>query len=221
RVTREVRQGSLSFLNFLPDYGLRIFTFSIKIDNCVTTDSNEQGLLKGLAQNERKSIEAIYRDHYSMVQSLIINNSGTSDDAKDIFQEALIVLYEKARSGSFELHAQLKTYIYAVCRRMWLKRLQMNQRFSGDLANAEDTISIAEDLERYEHRNADFELMERAMQYLGEPCKSLLESYYLQKKNMTEIAREFGYTNAENAKNQKYKCLMRLKKIFFGQYKKP
>jgi RNA polymerase sigma factor (sigma-70 family) len=208
-------------LNFLPDYGLRIFTFSIKIDNCVTTDSNEQGLLKGLAQNERKSIEAIYRDHYSMVQSLIINNSGTSDDAKDIFQEALIVLYEKARSGSFELHAQLKTYIYAVCRRMWLKRLQMNQRFSGDLANAEDTISIAEDLERYEHRNADFELMERAMQYLGEPCKSLLESYYLQKKNMTEIAREFGYTNAENAKNQKYKCLMRLKKIFFGQYKKP
>jgi RNA polymerase sigma factor (sigma-70 family) len=208
-------------LNFLPDYGLRIFTFSIKIDNCVTTDSNEQGLLKGLAQNERKSIEAIYRDHYSMVQSLVINNSGTSDDAKDIFQEALIVLYEKARSGSFELHAQLKTYIYAVCRRMWLKRLQMNQRFSGDLANAEDTISIAEDLERYEHRNADFELMERAMQYLGEPCKSLLESYYLQKKNMTEIAREFGYTNAENAKNQKYKCLMRLKKIFFGQYKKP
>ena len=187
----------------------------------MTTDSNEQGLLKGLAQNERKSIEAIYRDHYSMVQSLVINNSGTSDDAKDIFQEALIVLYEKARSGSFELHAQLKTYIYAVCRRMWLKRLQQNQWFSGDLANAEESISIAEDLERYEHRNADFELMEKAMQYLGEPCKSLLESYYLQKRNMTEIAREFGYTNAENAKNQKYKCLMRLKKIFFGQYKKP
>ncbi len=187
----------------------------------MTTDSIEQGLLKGLAQNERKAVEAIYRKHYSMVQSLIINNSGTSDDAKDIFQEALIVLYEKARSGSFELHAQLKTYIYAVCRRLWLKRLQLNQKFSGDLANAEETISIEEDVERYEHRNSDFELMEVAMQSLGEPCKALLESYYLQKKNMSEIAKEFGYTNADNAKNQKYKCLMRLKKIFFGQYKKP
>lgn len=187
----------------------------------MTTDSNEQELLKGLAQNDRKSVEAIYRDHYSMIQSLIITNSGTSDDAKDIFQEALIVLYEKARSGSFELHAQLRTYIYAVCRRLWLKRLQFNRQFSGDLANAEDTISITEDLERYEHRNTDFEMMERAMQYLGEPCKSLLESYYLQKRNMTEIAMEFGYTNADNAKNQKYKCLIRLKKIFFGQYKKP
>ena len=48
--------------------------------------------------------------------------------------------------------------------------------------------------------------------------KELLESYYLRKKNMSEIAKEFGYTNADNAKNQKYKCLMRLKKIFFGHY---
>jgi RNA polymerase sigma factor (sigma-70 family) len=187
----------------------------------VTTDSNEQGLLKGLAQNDRKSIEAIYRNHYSMIQTLIINNSGTSDDARDIFQEALIVLYEKARSGSFELHAQLKTYIYAVCRRLWLKRLQRNRKFSGDLANAEDMISTGEDVERHEHRNYDFELMDRALQSLGEPCKSLLESYYLRKQNMSEIAVEFGYTNAENAKNQKYKCLIRLKKIFFSQYKKP
>ena len=64
----------------------------------------------------------------------------------------------------------------------------------------------------------DFELMEQALQHLGEPCKEFLESYYLRKKNMSEIAKEFGYTNADNAKNQKYKCLMRLKKIFFGQY---
>jgi hypothetical protein len=57
------------------------------------------------------------------------------------------------------------------------------------------------------------------MSSLGEPCKSLLEAYYLQKKSMLEIAGDFGYTNADNAKNQKYKCLMRLKKLFFEQYK--
>lgn len=184
----------------------------------MTTDSNEQALLKGLAANDRKAIEAIYRNHYSMIQTLVINNSGTSDDARDIFQEAIIVLYEKAKSGSFELHAQLKTYIYAVCRRLWLKRLVVYQRFSGDLANAPETIATEDDIEIFEHRTQDFDLMDRALQHLGEPCKELLESYYLKKKNMSEIAREFGYTNADNAKNQKYKCLMRLKKIFFGQY---
>jgi RNA polymerase sigma factor (sigma-70 family) len=184
----------------------------------VTTDSNEQALLKGLAANDRKAIETIYRAHYSMVQALVINNSGTSDDARDIFQEAIIVLYEKAKSGSFELHAQLKTYLYAVSRRLWLKKLALYKRFSGDLANAPETIATEDDLEIYEHRTQDFELMEQALQHLGEPCKELLESYYIRKKNMSEIAKEFGYTNADNAKNQKYKCLMRLKKIFFGHY---
>ena len=185
----------------------------------VTTDSNEQALLKGLAANDRKSVESIYRNHYSMIQTLIINNSGTSDDARDIFQEAIIVLYEKAKSGSFELHAQLKTYIYAVCRSLWLKRLITYQRYSGDLANAPESIATDDDIEMYEHRTQDFELMEKALQHLGEPCKELLESYYLKKKNMSEIAHEFGYTNADNAKTQKYKCLMRLKKFFFDQYK--
>jgi hypothetical protein len=61
--------------------------------------------------------------------------------------------------------------------------------------------------------------MEKSMNNLGEPCKSLLEAYYLQKRNMTEIAGSFGYTNADNAKNQKYKCLVRLKKLFFAQHK--
>ena len=91
-------------------------------------------------------------------------------------------------------------------------------RFSGDLANAPETIATEDDLEMYEQRTEDFEMMEQALQHLGEPCKELLESYYIRKKNMSEIAKEFGYTNADNAKNQKYKCLMRLKKIFFGHY---
>mgnify|MGYP003292752002 FL=1 len=62
-------------------------------------------------------------------------------------------------------------------------------------------------------------MMERAINSLGEPCKSLLEAYYMQKRTMQDIAAGFGYTNADNAKNQKYKCLMRLKKLFFAQYK--
>jgi RNA polymerase sigma factor (sigma-70 family) len=185
----------------------------------VRTETNEQKLLEGLALNDRTAVETIYKSHYNMVQSMIINNNGLPDDARDIFQEAMIVLYEKARSGCFELNCQLKTYLYSVCRRLWLKRLSQLQRYSGDVDNLEETVPVEEELDLHEQRNLDFQVMERSMQNLGEPCRGLLEAYYLQKKNMVEIAANFGYTNADNAKNQKYKCLMRLKKLF-NQYKK-
>ncbi len=181
-------------------------------------DSNEQFLLRGLANNDTKAIDTIYKDNFNMVQALILNNNGTYDDARDIFQEAVITLYEKAKSDSFVLTCQIKTYIYSVCRRLWLKRLQQMGRYTGQIESLEETVPVEEDLEFHEKRNADFAIMERALNSLGEPCKGLLEAYYLQKKGMTEIAQDFGYTNADNAKNQKYKCLMRLKKLFFAQY---
>ena len=182
-------------------------------------ENNEKALLEGLAASDKKAIEAIYRDNFNTIQSLVINNNGSADDAKDVFQEAMIVLYEKARSGNFELNCQIRTYIYSVCRRLWLKRLQQLNRFSPPVESLELTVPVEEEIEEHEKRNAEFEVMDKAISSLGEPCKSLLEAYYLQKQNMQVIAVNFGYTNADNAKNQKYKCLMRLKKIFFTHYK--
>jgi RNA polymerase sigma factor (sigma-70 family) len=182
-------------------------------------ESNEKALLEGLARSDKRAIEIIYRENYNMVQSLIINNSGSTDDAKDIFQEAMIVLYEKVRSGAFELNCLIKTYVYSVSRRLWLKRLQQMNRYVPAVENLQDTVLVEEDVEENERINSEFQAMEKAISSLGEPCKSLLEAYYLEKKRMQEIALFFGYTNAENAKNQKYKCLVRLKKIFFAQYK--
>jgi RNA polymerase sigma factor (sigma-70 family) len=184
----------------------------------VKAEINEQILLRGLVNNDSKAIESIYKENYNMIQAFILNNNGTYDDARDIFQEAMITLYEKAKSESFVLTCQIKTYIYSVCRRLWLKRLQQMGRYISAGENVEETVPVEDDIEIHEKRNAEFAIMERAMGSLGEPCKSLLDAYYVQKKGMTEIAAEFGYTNADNAKNQKYKCLMRLKKLFFAQY---
>jgi RNA polymerase sigma factor (sigma-70 family) len=186
----------------------------IKQGISVRTETTEQQLLEGLALNDGKAIETIYKQHYTMVQALILSNSGYPDDARDIFQEAMIVLYEKVRSGSFELNCQLKTYLYSVCRRLWLKRLSQLQRSVSEVENLQDTIPVEDEMERHEQHNRDFQVMERSLNNLGEPCKSLLKAYYLETKSMVEIAVDFGYTNADNAKNQKYKCLMRLKKIF-------
>ena len=154
-----------------------------------------------------------------MVQSLVINNNGSPDDAADIFQELMIVLFEKAKTGSFELHCQLKTFVFAVSRRLWLKKLNQLQRYTGSSDAVDEIVSIDEDMEVHEKRQEEFTIMEAAMSKIGEPCKSLLDAYYIQKKNMQEIASDFGYTNADNAKTQKYKCLVRLKKLFFAQYK--
>lgn len=180
---------------------------------------NETALLEGLARNDRTAIESIYARNYPMVQSLILNNSGSADDARDIFQESMIVLYEKAKSDSFELHCQIKTYLYSVSRRLWLKRLNQMQRYVPEVKGLENTVHVEEEIEGHEQKNRDFHMMEKSLASLGEPCKSLLEAFYLQKRNMSEIAESFGYTNSDNAKNQKYKCLMRLKKLFFSEYK--
>ncbi len=185
----------------------------------MSTIEQDQLLLKGLALSDKSSIELIYRDNYQIIQSFIINNTGSVDEARDIFQEAMVVLFEKSKDINFSLTCQLRTYIYSICRRLWLKRLQQLSKFSSKMDGLEELIPVEEEIEEHEKRNADFLLMEQAMQKIGEPCKSLLDAYYLQKKSMQEIAGEFGYTNADNAKTQKYKCLVRLKKLFFSQYK--
>ena len=179
---------------------------------------NEQDLLKGLANNDSKSVETLYKNHFGSIQHFVLQNNGSFDDARDVFQEAMIALYEKAKTDSFVLSCQLKTYLFSICKHLWLKRLQQIGKYSGPLNSQEESISVEEEMIAYEKQEASFEIMHRALHSLGEPCKSLLEAYYIHKKGMQELADDFGYTNADNAKNQKYKCLVRLKKIFFEQY---
>jgi len=185
-------------------------------DYSVNFESSESSLLKRLAQNDREVIEILYRKNFRIIQSLVITNNGTNEDARDIFQESMIVLYEKCRQGNFELNCQISTYLYSVARRLWLKRLSQMKRFD-EFADSGQFLEVNGDLSEHEKNETSFRLMEISMERIGEPCKSLLEAFYLQKKGMQEIAENFGYTNADNAKNQKYKCLQRLKKIFFSQ----
>lgn len=183
------------------------------------TESLELEILDGIARNDSRAIEKVYKDNFGLVQNFILRNNGSYDDARDVFQEAMLVLYEKSKQDQFSLTCQIKTYLYSICRRLWLKRLQQNHRFGAPVESLEELVPVEEEIEEKEKLDSDFALMDGAMKSLGEPCKSLLEAYYFEKKQMVDIAEQFGYTNADNAKNQKYKCLMRLKKIFFAQYK--
>ena len=198
--------------------GYQLWHYSINI-RLVNSNLTEQALIRGLSVNDKSAVEIIYSDNYGVIQNLVLNNNGSEEDAKDIFQEALIVLYEKSKSVEFELNCQIKTYLYSVSKRLWLKRLQKNSRYELQSNGFEETVYVEDDIGVHEKRNNEYGMMEFAMSHIGEPCKSILEAYYIRKQNMQEIAEHFGYTNSENAKNQKYKCLVRLRKLFFAQYK--
>ncbi|CAL1519987.1 sigma-70 family RNA polymerase sigma factor [Chitinophaga sp. MM2321] len=180
--------------------------------------TRDRELLLGLAKSDDKSLEIIYSENFPVVLRMILQHNGSEDDAKDVFQEAIIVLYEKVISGDFSLTSKLKTFLYSVCRHLWLKKVQSTYGLFALPPEMEEIIPATEALDDHAAKDEQFRIMENSMGNIGEPCKTILEDYYLHKKSMQEIADKFGYTNAENAKNQKYKCLMRLKKLFFDQY---
>lgn len=175
----------------------------------------DKELVEGIRNDENGALEFLYKENFHAIAYFIYNNNGTEQDAKDICQEAVILFYEKIRGNALELNCSVKTYLYSVCRRLWLKRLYYKSKFTGKIEEYDDVFS-AEEHSDAEEKEKNFGRMELSMNGLGEPCRTILEDYYVNKLSMTEICEKFGYTNADNAKNQKYKCLMRLKKIFFS-----
>lgn len=178
----------------------------------------EAELLQSLQSGDEKALKLVYRQHYQTIMNMVLNNGGSLQEAKDVYQEALIIFYEKLKEDDFELNCSIKTFIYSVSRRLWLKQLQRKSRYTDDLSDADEFIQIeSEDMEQKEDQ---YHAMQVALEGLGEPCRSILKDFYINNQSMDDITEKFGYTNADNAKNQKYKCLKRLKKTFFEVYQK-
>jgi RNA polymerase sigma factor (sigma-70 family) len=187
---------------------------SKELNNGIPSDSE---VILGILNNSESVLKRLYLAYFPMVLQLIINNNGNTDDAKDIYQEAIIILYNKVKGGNFELSSKLKTYIYSICRRLWLKRLSQMNRYGGNIKDFEEYLTVDDENEKNTERDVQFSRMGNALQLLGEPCKTIIEDFYINNRSMQEICENFGYTNADNAKTQKYKCLQRLKKLFFQQ----
>lgn len=177
-------------------------------------------LLQGLAAGDRTVVASLYKLYLPVLTKWILSRGGLDSDADDIFQESLLVVYEKAKSPEFCLTCKLSTYLFAVSKRLWYKKLERSANFYNlDTEEGEEEQlyghSYDGDVQEHWEKEAQFEQLNQSLDQLGEPCAALLKAFYIDKKNMQEIAEVFKYTNAENAKTQKYKCLTRLKKIFF------
>jgi RNA polymerase sigma factor (sigma-70 family) len=185
---------------------------SKKLSSSVPTDRE---VVLGILNNSEDALNKLYIGYFPMVLQFILNNNGDEDDAKDVYQECIIVLYNKIKTGEFELTSKLKTYIYSVSRRIWLKKLAQQSKKTNNVSEFEDIIAVEVDIEVHEARDLQFEKMGAALANLGEPCKTIIQDFYINNLSMQDISDKFGYTNTDNAKTQKYKCLQRLKKLFF------
>ena len=181
----------------------------------------DQQLLVALAAGERTATEQIYRQHYHIVSGWLVKNGGSGADAADLFQEAMVVLFGKVQDADFRLTCSIGTYLFAISKHLWYKKLQKQHRdpvFLQDNIGADDDetgIAYDDEINVHHEREAHYAQLDTALDQIGEPCRSLLQAFYHKDKNMQEIAADFGYTNPDNAKNQKYKCLARLRKLFY------
>jgi len=181
--------------------------------------NTEQHLLAQLARGDRAATAQVYNQHYKTVNSWLIKNGGTASDAADIFQEAMVVLFEKSQLDEFRLTCKIGTYLFAVSKHLWYKKIekQRNQPISlPDNTDEGGDWAYEDDINAHHERETHYAQLNNALEQLGEPCSSLLKAFYHNDKSMQEIAADFGYTNPDNAKTQKYKCLARLRKLFYG-----
>jgi RNA polymerase sigma factor (sigma-70 family) len=151
------------------------------------------------------------------------------DDLNDIFQDAILILYEKIVAGNFELTSSIQTYLNSVCRYQLLNKFKSDKKtihheeessFDKMNINMQFDITINDILEPIENETEkQFTAIEKAlisMKEAGGRCYEILTLFWYQKKSMVYISEYLGYTNAANAKNQKSRCQKRLEKLAYN-----
>ncbi len=173
-------------------------------------EMNEKDLFERIQKGDEKALEFIYKKYYRMMTKLVITNSGTEEEARDVYQDALVVFWQKARSGNLVLTSKMSTYIYSICQNLWRKELDRKKR----LSNEEKDSSESMDLDSPEREK----IIARCMDQLGETCRKVLMFYYFDEMSMQEIAEKLGFANTDTAKTKKYKCKQKLDELVKSQY---
>lgn len=176
-------------------------------------EMNDEQVIRAIKKGDESAIEVLYKKHFRMMAKLIIRNSGTEEEAKDIYQDALIIFWQKVSSGELVLTSKISTYLYSVCQNLWRKELVRKARKSDK--NVEDLDSIDEVDYGQEER---IKAIRKCVNEMGETCKQVLSLYYFDGLNMQDIADKLGFANANTAKTKKYKCKQELDRIVKKQF---
>ena len=175
--------------------------------------NDDARILDMIRNGDEKALVALFRANRPMVSSFVARNNGTHDDSEDMLQEALVILWERVRSGRFEYTSKLSTFVYATVKHIWLRRLAKARReVPSDLNpddNPDDAMSVLDTMiedERAMH-------VQQALAKIGDQCRQLLLLFYWEECSMEEIANRMGFSNAETAKSKKYQCKKALENV--------
>jgi RNA polymerase sigma factor (sigma-70 family) len=171
---------------------------------------NEKEIFERICKGDEKALELLYQKYYRMMTKLVITNSGTEEEARDVYQDALIVFWQKATSGNLILTSKMSTYIYSICQNLWRKELDRKKR----LTNEEKDTAVLLDTESNEREK----ILAKCIDQLGETCKKVLMLYYFEEMSMQDIADKLGFANTDTAKTKKYKCKKKLDELVKAQY---
>ena len=169
--------------------------------------SDEQ-ILKGILRHDNLILQYIYKQYYYSINYFIRKNQGSEDDASDIFQEAIIIIYRKIKENDLVFEkSSFKAYLFSVCRLLWLKQLE-KKRVEKEKIN--DSLPYQEDL--YDDslnelivKNERYGLYQRHFGGLSTDCQKLLQLFF-EKVPLKDIATVMGYKSEKYAKKRKFKC---------------
>ena len=181
-----------------------------------TTTGKDQQWLERLQSGDQEVLVLLYKNNHTMIRSYVLKNQGRNEDAEDLLQDALIVLWQKVQQGNFVLSSKLSTYIMAVCKNLWLKRLGKQKRLEGEDKILPHLHITADNFSE----NSDFKHLQKAMDEIGETCKKLLMMFYFDGNDMEQIARKMQFANADTAKAKKYQCFKKLETLIKSRFNK-
>lgn len=167
--------------------------------------SNEE-LLNGILRNDNVILQHIYKNFYYKVNLYIKKNSGNDDDANDVFQEAIIVVYRKLKANDLIINCAFETYLYSVCKFLWFKQLA---RIKSEKEMMVDSVMFESefdhDFSELVEKNERFKLYQKHFQLLGSDCQKLLQLFF-DKVPLKQIAQIMGFSGEKYVKKRKFKC---------------
>ncbi|PZW41392.1 RNA polymerase sigma factor (sigma-70 family) [Mesonia algae] len=154
----------------------------------------------------------LYQDNFGKILNFVQNNSGNQTDAEDLFQEAMMVLVEKLRQNDFQLTASIDTYVYAICKNLWFKKLRdKNYELSVDELKSCDFLTSIND--SVEDEKTYLEKLKGYLLKITDHCNRLIHDIFFKEKAIDQIQKDYGYSTRHNAQNQKHKCVEQIKKL--------
>ena len=167
-------------------------------------------LRSGDTHQQEKAFRYLYRHFFGLIESLILSNVGTREDAADIFHDGLIVLFNNVKKGEFQLKSSIKTYLYSICRNLWLMKLRSGKK-ETPLEDKHESIQVQDDHFKTLEVDEKKRLIVRLLQELNDDCRKILELYYFRKMKMEQIRTQLNMASEQVAKNKKSRCMKHIR----------